>query len=72
MTDCRVFRRAADGYWVLATGQADTGRRPRTWVAVCPHCGDTIRSRVGVYDSRPTRKTTKDALHLHVKTKHKN
>jgi hypothetical protein len=48
----------------------------KSWYAVCPICNEKVRGRTEYYYTSylntNTRKTAKDALHYHMRTKHKN
>lgn len=64
------IRRRATGHWSWVAGTTRVRAR-RTWVGVCPDCGEEVRWSGGLYGSGRTRKNTKDALHRHRVERHR-
>lgn len=64
------IRRRHIGAWSLHL-DGSPARPTRGWVATCPDCGQQVRWKGDHFNSRATRKNTKDALYRHVREHHK-
>ena len=68
MANCITFKKISGYGW----NNSNKPQPIRSWYAECPECGEHILGGTQFYSQYRvnSRKTAKDALHIHLKKKH--